>query len=262
MVNGDLLLQCMARAVGFLLPVFVVGLSVSEDARGGRMNPHRAFVRKVSTWRPSWRCCWCRCSVLGHPATSGSEAGEGHAGGLLAQLRQDRRSAQPDELGQIDLTSETIKLATLGMRGVAADILWTKASKYQMKKDWTNLSATLEQITKVQPNFIEPWIHQAWNLSYNVSAAFDDFPRQVLLAHAGHRLSRRRREAQRTRAAAAGRDRLVHLLQDRQGRPLAAIPPPLQGRRRFQRGRCPGSGATTGWSAKIGTPRPKTWSGG
>ena len=44
-----------------------------------------------------------------------------------------------------------------------------------MKKDWTNLGATLNQITKVQPNFINVWSNQAWNLAYNVSVEFDDY---------------------------------------------------------------------------------------
>ena len=50
------------------------------------------------------------------------------------------------------------------MRGVAADILWMKANSFQMKKDWTNLSATLEQITKVEPNFIGTWRYQGLEL--------------------------------------------------------------------------------------------------
>ena len=90
------------------------------------------------------------------------------------KLREKYHLSQT-QLGQIDPTSETIKLATLGLAGVAANILWAKATNYQKKKDWTNLSATLEQITKVQPHFIAVWRHQAWNLSYNVSAAFDDY---------------------------------------------------------------------------------------
>jgi len=61
------------------------------------------------------------------------------------------------------------------MRGVAANLLWGKATDYKMKKDWTNLGATLNQITKVQPNFINVWTNQAWNLSYNVSVEFDDY---------------------------------------------------------------------------------------
>ena len=44
-----------------------------------------------------------------------------------------------------------------------------------MRKDWTNFVATLNQITKVQPNFIHVWTNQAWNLSYNISVEFDDY---------------------------------------------------------------------------------------
>ena len=79
------------------------------------------------------------------------------------------------QLGEIDPGSVTIKLATLGMRGVAANILWEKATDYKMRKDWTNFGATLNQITKVQPNFINVWTNQAWNLSYNISVEFDDY---------------------------------------------------------------------------------------
>ena len=42
-------------------------------------------------------------------------------------------------------------------------------------EDWDNLSATLNQITKLQPNFISVWEFQAHNLSYNVSVEFDDY---------------------------------------------------------------------------------------
>ena len=135
------------------------------------MNAQRAFVRKI-IYLVAIVLLLGPLFLLGHPATGATKAGKGHNGGWLAQVRQDEHITSAD-VGQIDMTNETIKLATLGMRGVAADILWLKAGRYQMKKDWTNLSATLEQITKVQPNFIEPWIHQGWNISYNVSVAFD-----------------------------------------------------------------------------------------
>jgi hypothetical protein len=126
--------------------------------------------------------------LLGHPATSdregpggkevigekeGSRRSEG-SGGTLARLRDDYGLSQK-HLGQIDATSETIKLATLGLRPVAASILWGKAQVYKKKKDWTNLEATVNQITSLQPNFIEIWVFQGWNLSYNVSAEFDGY---------------------------------------------------------------------------------------
>jgi hypothetical protein len=110
---------------------------------------------------------------LGHPATSDTEEA---SGGVLAQLRADPAyGLSQKNLGQIDATSETVKLGTLGLRGVAANLLWGKAHLYKKKKDWTNLEATVKQITKLQPNFISVWIFQGWNLSYNVSAEFDGY---------------------------------------------------------------------------------------
>ncbi len=95
-------------------------------------------------------------------------------GGKLAELRKDYRLAQVN-LGEVDPASETIKLATLGLRGVAVNLLWEKANYYKKVEDWTNLTATLEQLAKLQPNFITFWKFQAWNLTYNVSVEFDDY---------------------------------------------------------------------------------------
>ena len=112
--------------------------------------------------------------VLSRPATLSTNEAKGQPGGVLAQYRDEHHLSQT-ELGQIDPTSETIRLATLGMRGIAGTTLWWKATQYQMKKDWTSLRATLDQISKLQPHSIDVWRYQAWNLSYNVSVAFDDY---------------------------------------------------------------------------------------
>jgi len=95
-------------------------------------------------------------------------------GGKLAQLREQYRLAQVN-LGEVDPASETLKLATLGLRGLAVNWLWKMANDYKKFEDWTNLTATLEQMSKLQPNFIAVWKFQAWNLSYNVSVEFDDY---------------------------------------------------------------------------------------
>jgi hypothetical protein len=95
-------------------------------------------------------------------------------GGKLAQLRTNYKLSQVN-LGEVDPASETIKLATLGLRGVAVNLLWEKANYYKKTEDWTNLTATLEQLAKLQPNFITFWKFQAWNLTYNVSVEFDDY---------------------------------------------------------------------------------------
>ena len=112
--------------------------------------------------------------TLSYPATLSTKDVKGQPGGILAQYRDQHRLSQT-ELGQIDPTSETIRLATLGMRGIASTVLGEKAIQYQMKKDWTRLRATLDQSIKLQPHSIQVWRYQAWNLSYNVSVSFDDY---------------------------------------------------------------------------------------
>ncbi|MBX3412347.1 MAG: hypothetical protein KF708_06475 [Pirellulales bacterium] len=111
---------------------------------------------------------------LSQPATVDSSGQRSHRGGYLAQLRDEHRLSQAN-LGEIDPTGEAIKLATLGLRGVAANILWSKANHYKLTEDWTNFAATLQQISKLQPNYVAVWRYQAWNLSYNVSVEWDDY---------------------------------------------------------------------------------------
>ncbi len=111
---------------------------------------------------------------LGYPATGDTPEKKGRAGGWLAQYR-DKHGLSLTELGEVDPTSETVRMGTLGMRGVGSCLLWYAANEAQKKKDWTTLRATLDQIAKLQPHSIEVWRYQAWNLSYNVSVAFDDY---------------------------------------------------------------------------------------
>jgi len=108
--------------------------------------------------------------MIGHPATKSTS----NRGGQLAQLRAEY-DLSPTELGEIDPASESMKLATLGMKGVAANILWTKANHYKKTEDWEKLVATVNTMSKLQPHFISVWEFQSHNLSYNISVEHDDF---------------------------------------------------------------------------------------
>lgn len=131
------------------------------------MNRRSSFLRKVS-YGVAIVALLFPLSLLSAPATVDS------AGGTLAQLRAENQLSQAG-LGEIDPASETIKLATLGLRGIAVQVLWNQATHYKKVEDWTNLTATLEQLAKLQPNFVTFWKYQSWNLSYNVSVEFDDY---------------------------------------------------------------------------------------
>jgi hypothetical protein len=108
--------------------------------------------------------------AAGDPATDP----EARPGGTLAQLRSEYDLSLA-ELGEIDPASESMKLATLGMRGVAATVLWSKANEYKKKENWEALVATVNQMAKLQPNFVSVWEFQSHNLSYNVSVEQDDY---------------------------------------------------------------------------------------
>lgn len=111
-------------------------------------------------------------SALSQPATVGPRGTS--PGGKLAQLRAEHNLAQA-ELGEINPASETMKLSSLGLRGVAVMILTDRAMHYKKIEDWDKLELTVNQIIRLQPNYLKVWDFQAHNLSYNVSVEFDDY---------------------------------------------------------------------------------------
>ncbi len=94
--------------------------------------------------------------------------------GALARMRQEKNLAET-KLGELDPASDSMRLATLGMRGVAATLLWQSSEDYRRRQEWDRLAASLELIALLQPHFERVWEHQAHNLSYNISTEFDDY---------------------------------------------------------------------------------------
>ncbi|QEG21139.1 hypothetical protein [Mariniblastus fucicola] len=95
-------------------------------------------------------------------------------GGRLSQMRRKEKLAQAS-ISEIDPTSEAMKLASMGLRGVAVNVLWMQALEHQKNEDYDKLAATLQTLTKVQPNFVKVWEFQGHNLAFNVSMEFDDY---------------------------------------------------------------------------------------
>jgi hypothetical protein len=111
-------------------------------------------------------------SMVGLPLTRDVETGM--AGGVLSHLREDH-DLSPAELSEIDPASETMKLASLGLRGLAVNLLWMKAIQAKDEKEFDIFESTLNALVKIQPTFIKVWEYQAHNLSYNVAVEFDDY---------------------------------------------------------------------------------------
>jgi hypothetical protein len=139
------------------------------------MSRNQSFVRKV-IYIAAIALLLLPLSALSQPATVGPKDRPelSSRGGKLSQLRERYNLAQA-QLGEIDPASETMKLASLGLRGVAANILWGWAHHYKRVEDWDKVELTVNQIIRLQPNFLKVWDFQSHNLSYNISTEFDDY---------------------------------------------------------------------------------------
>lgn len=111
---------------------------------------------------------------LGHPSVRDAEGEPTNQGGTLAQIRTRDDLGQSD-LGALDPASESARLATLGLRGVAATILWQKAEYYKKEKYFDRMAATVNQLKILQPHFVKVWDYQAHNIAYNTSVEFDNY---------------------------------------------------------------------------------------
>src|ERR1700743_2253443 len=110
------------------------------------MTERRSYYRKLG-YVIAIAVLWFPIYEISHPASIDSE-GVRSQGGKLAQLRDEHQLSEA-ALGEIDPASQTAELATLGLGGVAVQLLWNSAHQYQMKEDWASLSAVLEQITRL-----------------------------------------------------------------------------------------------------------------
>lgn len=137
------------------------------------MNNSNPFIRKI---------IYIACigglliplSLVSRPETRNADGDIKDAGGVLSMLREKNNLSQA-KMSEIDPASETMKLASLGLRGVAVNMLWMQAMDHKKKENYDKLASTLQALTKIQPNFVKVWEYQAHNLAYNVSMEFDDY---------------------------------------------------------------------------------------
>lgn len=117
-------------------------------------------------------------NMLARPSTRKKETdgttSVANPGGTLAKMREKHRLAQ-SSISEIDPASQAMKLASLGLRGVAVNILWMQALEHKKNEDYDKLAQTLQMLTKMQPNFVKVWEYQGHNLAFNVSMEFDDY---------------------------------------------------------------------------------------
>ena len=129
---------------------------------------NRSFTRKI-IYIALIACLLIPLSMIARPASV-----DPNSGGQLADLREKFELSQ-GQMTEIDPASETMKLVSLGLRGIAVNMLWMQSMEHKKKRNWDGVESTLNVLVKIQQNFIKVWEYQAHNMSYNISMEFDDF---------------------------------------------------------------------------------------
>ena len=63
-----------------------------------------------------------------------------------------------------------------GFRGLISNVLWMRANDLQQDDKFFEAAQLADWITDLEPHFSQVWLFQAWNMAYNISVKFKDFP--------------------------------------------------------------------------------------
>ncbi len=73
------------------------------------------------------------------------------------------------DLGDTEVAGSLAQVSLVGFRGLVVTWLWTSTINSQRRGEYDEMEKTASMLTRLQPHFIDPWVFQAWNISYNVS---------------------------------------------------------------------------------------------
>jgi hypothetical protein len=100
-----------------------------------------------------------------------SQAGQAMYGlNQRSVLKQaERMELRELDQGDPEIIGTAAQVALTGTRGLAVTVLWRAAIEKQKRNEFHDLETYVRLVTRLQPNFVTPWIFQSWNLAYNVS---------------------------------------------------------------------------------------------
>ncbi len=75
--------------------------------------------------------------------------------------------------GDPEIAGTAARLSLVGSRGVVITALWRAAIEKQKRNEFHEFELYVRMVTRLQPNFVTPWIFQSWNIAYNVSVEND-----------------------------------------------------------------------------------------
>jgi hypothetical protein len=100
--------------------------------------------------------------------------------GLMQKvLNRDRERLGLTRVNALDNAPPVLAFTTValgGFRGLIANALWIRANDLQNDDKFFEAAQLATWITDLEPSFTQVWLFQAWNMAYNISVKFKDFP--------------------------------------------------------------------------------------
>ena len=98
---------------------------------------------------------------------------------LLPMLNRERAALGITRIEPLENAPPMLALTTQvlgGFRGLIANALWIRATKLQEDGKYFEMVQLADWITKLEPHIAQVWAFQAWNMAFNISVKFTDYP--------------------------------------------------------------------------------------
>src|SRR5690348_1903902 len=103
-------------------------------------------------------------------------AGSGQVQKSLNRDRQDLGLTRVSPLQNAPPLLAFTTVALGGFRGLISNFLWIRANDLQQQDKYFEMVQLANWITDLEPHFEQVWVFQAWNMAWNISVNFTDFP--------------------------------------------------------------------------------------
>jgi hypothetical protein len=101
------------------------------------------------------------------------------SGQIQKSLNRDRETLGLTHAAVLDNAPPVLAFTTValgGFRGLISNFLWIRANDLQQDDKFFEAAQLADWITKLEPTFAQVWLFQGWNMAYNISVKFKDFP--------------------------------------------------------------------------------------
>ncbi|HUA38830.1 MAG TPA: hypothetical protein VMA35_10605 [Candidatus Sulfopaludibacter sp.] len=101
------------------------------------------------------------------------------SGQMQKMLNRDRQQLDLTRLTPLKSAPPLLAFTTValgGFRGLISNFLWIRANDLQQAGKYFEMVQLANWITDLEPHFPQVWLFQAWNMAWNISVNFKDFP--------------------------------------------------------------------------------------